>query len=135
MSQQNEEGLFQVLEKELRKSDEPLDCVMLFDKASVRRHADTVNRVSDYLGNLWRKGLVLRVPAPKGSGKARWMYVWKNKGPVERPKPDLSQAIAFDERVNNLLHKPNLTVSEDGKTVTIETPFMRIIVEQKSEPA
>lgn len=106
---------------------------MLYDKASVREFASGVNRVSDYLGNLWRKGLVLRVPAPKGSGKARWMYVWKDKGPKKKPVPDITQAFGFDEQVNTLLHKPNLTVSEDGRTVTIETAFMRIVVEQKSE--
>lgn len=134
MNQRSEEGLFEVLEKELRAADEPMDCNMLFDLASVRSHAASANRVSDYLGNLWRKGSVLRLPAPKGdNNKARWMYVWKDKGPKKTPKPDVSQAFAYDDKVNTILHKPNLTISEDGRRVLIDTPAMSIVIELKSE--
>jgi len=112
-----------------------MDCVEIYDSSlDVRNHAATPNRVSDYLGNMWRKGLVLRVPAPKGEGKkARWMYVWKDKGPKKRVKPDLSQAIEYDETVQTLLHKPNLHIEDNGKSVVIETPYLRITIEQKND--
>lgn len=58
----SEQGLFHALEVELRAADGALDCVTLFDRPSIRAHSQTVNRVSDYLGHLWRKGLVSRVP-------------------------------------------------------------------------
>jgi hypothetical protein len=60
-----ETGLFPALETALRAADRPLDCQELFDMPSIREHAATVNRVSDYLGGLWRKGVVVRLPAPK----------------------------------------------------------------------
>lgn len=71
-----EDGLFGALETELKKAKEPLDCVALFEKSSIRAHEATANRVSDYLGNMWRKGLVLRLPAPRLEGaRSRWLYV------------------------------------------------------------
>jgi hypothetical protein len=130
-NQKPELGLFDVLEAELRKSKEPLDCATLFERPSVREHAATVNRVSDYLGNLWRKGLVLRLPAPRLEGtKARWLYMWKDKGPKKKAPVDLSQAIAYDENVDRLLGKPSIEVSEDGKTISITTPYCTITVQQ-----
>lgn len=89
MPHQPEAGLYEALEAELKKAKEPLDCIDLFDKPSVRRHAATANRVSDYLGNLWRKGKLTRLPAPSNEGrKARWLYAWKGRPKVERPTLD-----------------------------------------------
>jgi hypothetical protein len=132
MADRTEMGLFDVLENELRKSDEPLDCATLYERASVREHAQTINRVSDYLGNMWRKGLVLRVPAPKLEGtKARWMYVWKDKGPKKRPQPDMSKAVAFDHALDSILSKPGLDISDDGRTVMITLPELVITIQRK----
>lgn len=117
------------LEAELKKAKEPLDCNALFEKASIRQHASSVNRVSDYLGNMWRKGLVLRLPAPKGdSTRARWMYVWKNRPPP--PKPTLDQAVSFEE-VKTLFSKPNIDISEEGDVVTITLPSWSITIRQR----
>lgn len=112
---QSERGLFQVLEQELRKAKQPLDCATLFDRPQLRAHAATVNRVSDYLGNLWRKGLVLRLPAEKLEGtKARWLYVWKDKGPKKPPEYDMSKAVAYDAVLEGVLNKPTIEVSPMG---------------------
>lgn len=70
-----EEGLYEALEQELKKTGNPMTCAQLFDIPAVREHAATVNRVSDYLGNMWRKGEVLRLAAPREyNSRARWMY-------------------------------------------------------------
>jgi hypothetical protein len=133
-NQKSEVGLYEVLEAELRKSNEPLDCATLFERPSVREHAATINRVSDYLGNFWRKGLVLRLPAPRLEGtKARWMYVWKDKGPKKRPKPDMSQAIEYTPQLDKLISKPNLDISDDGKTINIVTPYLTITIQTRSD--
>jgi hypothetical protein len=131
MNARNEHGLFGALETELRKAKEPLDCATLFEAASVREHANTVNRVSDYLGNLWRKGLVLRLPAPRLEGtRARWLYVWKDKGPKKKPPVDMTKAIAFDERVDSLLNRPGMQITEEGDTVVITLPAITITIKQ-----
>jgi hypothetical protein len=130
MNQKSEYGLLQALEHELKRAKEPLDCATLFDRAAVREYAASVNRVSDYLGNLWRKGQVLRVPAPKQEGtKARWMYVWRNKPPV---KPDVTKAIGFEPQLDRLLSRPTLDITEDGKRLTIMLPDLTITIQKRS---
>lgn len=131
MNQKSEEGLFEVLERELKaRAPEPVDCVELYNASmAVRERASSPNRVSDYLGNMWRKGLLLRLPAPRGEGnKARWLYAWKGKAPA--PKPKIEEGIAFDSNVHQILNKPNLHIEEDGKRVIITLPRMTITIEQ-----
>ena len=128
MNQKSEEGLFQVLEKILKAADQPMDCVEIYDSsAEVRDRAVNPNRVSDYLGNMWRKGQLLRLPAPRGEGKkARWLYAWKGKAPA--PKPDMSQAIEFDGTAHVVLNKPNIHIEDDGRTVLITLPGISITI-------
>ena len=131
MNIRNEQGLFGALETKLRKAKEPLDCATLFDLGAVREHAATINRVSDYLGNLWRKGLVLRLPAPRLEGtRARWLYIWKNKGPAKKTTPDLDQAIEFSPVVANVLNRPNMEITEEGDTVVITLSSITITIKQ-----
>lgn len=133
MQQRSEEGLFQVLEKILKDAPQPMDCVEIYDSSmEVRERAANPNRVSDYLGNMWRKGQLLRMPAPRGEGKkARWLYAWKGKPPA--PKPDMSQGIAFDQTVSTILNKPNLHIEDDGRLVTITLPGMVITIQQTTD--
>ena len=132
MNQKSEQGLFQVLEEILRDADDALDCATIFDMPGVRDYAATVNRVSDYLGNLWRKGLVLRVPAPKLDGtKARWMYVWKDKGPKKRLKADMTRAVEFNHSLDRIIGIPNLDISDDGKTISIVLPELLITIQRR----
>ena len=124
-----EDGLFGALEAELKKAKEPLDCVTLFERSSIRAHALSANRVSDYLGNMWRKGLVLRLPAPKQDGtRSRWLYVWKNRPPA--PKPTMDQAVEYDP-IKNLLNKPNIEISEEDNVVTITLQNWSITIKQR----
>lgn len=129
MGIRGEDGLFGALEVELKKAKEPLDCVALFEKQSIRQHASNVNRVSDYLGNMWRKGLVLRLPAPKGDGtRSRWLYVWKNRPPPA--KPSLEDALQL-EQVRTLFSKPNVEISEEGNSVIITMANVTITIKQR----
>lgn len=133
MQQKSEEGLFDVLEKILRNAKEPLDCVEIYEKSmDVRNRAANPNRVSDYLGNMWRKGQLLRLPAPRGEGKrARWLYAWKGRPP--QPKPDVSKATAFDAAMQTILDKPDLHIEENGRVLTITLPGIRVTIQQITE--
>lgn len=121
---QNETGLFPALEAALKAASEPLDCQTLFDMPEIRQHAASANRVSDYLGGLWRKGQVVRLPAPRtDNSRARWMYEWKgHKGPA-------MHGIEYTPRI--LADRPTLLVTEEGRDVTIETPHLLITIRQK----
>jgi hypothetical protein len=120
----NPDGLFPVLEAALKAASEPLDCQTLFDMPAVRQHAASVNRVSDYLGGLWRKGLVVRVPAAKeGSSRARWAYEWKgSKGPR-------LHAVEYAPRI--LADRPTVLITEEGNAITLEFPNLIISIRQK----
>lgn len=126
-----EDGLFGALEKELKKADEPLDCVALFDKPSIREHATTINRVSDYLGNMWRKGLVLRLPAPRSENtRSRWTYIWKNRPLSSSSKPSLDDAIEVNA-VRSLFSRPNIEISEEGNTLVLTLPHVTITIKHR----
>ena len=61
----SEMTLYHVLERLLKETEQPVTCVDLYDHPEVSSIADTVNKVSDTLGHLWRKGYVQRHVAPK----------------------------------------------------------------------
>lgn len=118
----SEKGLFNALEKILRTTGEPLDCNQLFDMPEVREHAATANRVSDYLGNLWRKGLVKRLPsAGTGSSRARWCYQWKDSVPP---------GVGIDYTPTLLVDRPNVIISEEGQSILIVMPHLSITIKQ-----
>lgn len=124
-----EEGLYQALEDELKHSAEPLSCTELFDRASIREHAASANRVSDYLGNLWRKGVVTRVAAPAGTNtRSRWLYAWK--GRRVPPKPSSAEGINFEDK-RLILQRPNIEISEAGSSILIELQNLVITIKAR----
>ena len=78
--------LFPAIERVLQASLAPMDCTELFAMPEIKKHATTVARVSDYLGNLWRRNAVLRLPAhDANNSRSHWCYQW-NTGQT----PDLT---------------------------------------------
>lgn len=122
----NESGLFPALEAALRAASEPLDCHALFEQATIREHAASAARVSDYLGGLWRKGLVVRLPAPQtAQSRSRWLYEWKGqKGPKY-----MDGVIEYAPKV--LADRPSVLITEEGNVITMEFPNLVISIRQK----
>ncbi|MBS0454034.1 MAG: hypothetical protein JSS14_22250 [Proteobacteria bacterium] len=131
---QNEDGLFPVLSSILKASSTPLDCNQLYDLPEVKEHAASPNRVSDYLGNLWRKGFVVRhVQARTESSRARFSYEWKDKKSKVGAGAKASTAkegIEYAPRV--LADRPSMVITEEGNTVSIELPNLIIVIKQKT---
>jgi hypothetical protein len=120
-------GIYTILEKLLRETKEPLTCVQLFDSGQVRQHAESADKVSDYLGHMWRRGLLARYPAPKhGSSMARWAYIWKDQ-PADTPRPEIRQLPG----VEMLLDRPAMQVYESGRQVVIDLPNLVIRIDMK----
>lgn len=123
-----ETGLYPTLEKILRASPEPLDCQTLYDMPDVKQYAASVNRVSDYLGGLWRKGLVTRqAAAPKNDGsRARWEYAWKGqKG------PKIFDGVEEEYIPRVIADRPSVLITEEGNVITLEFPNLLISIRQK----
>ena len=120
----SDSGLIRALEKTLQAATEPLDCVQLFEIPAIKAHASNPNRVSDYLGNLWRKGVLDRLPPLKNEKeRSRWRYLWRVGG---MPRPE---SIEYTPRV--LADRPSMLVTEDGNVMTIEMPSLIISIRQK----
>jgi hypothetical protein len=120
----SETGLTSALETALQATTEPLDCVQLFDMPEIRAYAASVSRVSDYLGNLWRRGLVVRLPTVKNpDGRARWLYQWRgNRTPS-------AETIVYVPRV--ITDRPSMLIMEEGNVMNIEMPNLVISIRQK----
>lgn len=66
--------IYQVLEEHLRKATKPVTCVDLMDIPEIRKEAfaeygedirTATNKLSDALGLMWRRNLLVRYPAPR----------------------------------------------------------------------
>jgi len=125
-----ERDLFDVLEDILKKAKEPLTCVQLFDYPEVKRFASTANRVSDYLGGLWRKGKLVRSAAPiTRNSAARWQYAWKPQKAA--PPVAIEEFVAATDN-KTLIKKANVEVTERGGFVIIDLPQMNISIRIKA---
>lgn len=123
--------LMPALEHILREAPEPLDCNQLFDMEAIRNVAPSANRVSDYLGIMFRRGLVGRVASNRTSAsgtRARWAYVWKKKDQPEWKAPKE----IIDYRPKAILDRPNIYISEDGENINIELPHLSITIKKKN---
>ena len=130
----NESGLFPALEAVLKASAEPLDCQALYDMAEIRKHAASVNRVSGYLGGLWRKGLVVRLPAPKmENSRSRWLYQWKgDRGPKLRGGSTIIPEGAIEYTPRIIADRPSMLITEEGSTITLELPNLIVVIKTKA---
>lgn len=129
-------GIYHVLENRLKQSETPLTCVELFDDPDVKKFADSAARVSDYLGHMYRRGLLGREPAPKSlHSQARWGYYWKNRAEVvsSAAKVTAPAPVVQDVApVRKVLSKPNIEISDNGGTVVIDLPELTITIRSKT---
>jgi hypothetical protein len=148
VSLRNAFGIYHVLERLLKESDRPLTCVELFDFPEVQKLINEkgqagVNKVSDYLGHMFRRELLKRVPGNVGS--ARFAYTWKNPNvgsPTARTlSPRLTvvdhskQPQGNDASRNSngapraVVDRQNLRILESAERIILETPQLRITIE------
>ncbi len=131
MTPEGHNELLPVLETILRSATEPLDCNQLYDMQQVRSVAPSANRVSDYLGILFRKGKVSRTPNERGdaiAGRARWAYLWKDKELPAWKKPKE----VIDYKPKAILDRPSIYITEDGDNINIELPHLSIVIKKKN---
>lgn len=133
----NEEtqDLYALLRDHLRVADTPLTCHDLYDVPEIRAVAPSANRVSDYLGVLFRRGELNRVQAVGSSdgehGRARWAYIWREKVRPEWVGLKDEQVKVY--RPKPILEKPNIFITEDGGLLNIEMPEISIQIQIKKK--
>lgn len=144
----SEKNLYHVLERVLKTKTEPQTCVTLFDEPAIRKLADSVNAVSDALGNLWRRGYLYREPAPKTTrSQAKWAYLWKEPEKRKVMHPAELQAMsarAFDAQPREeappthvgqlLMSKPSIRITDYGGSVVIDLPQLQVTIKTTNGP-
>lgn len=127
MSDKND--LLSLLEDLLKEATEPKDCNELFDDERVRQVAQSANRVSDYLGVMFRRGLVSRVPSDRSeaNNRARWKYLWKGR-PLPAWRKDVE---VIDYAPKPILDRPNIYISEQGSNIVIQLPGLSITIKKE----
>ena len=107
MAIKSDAEIYQVIERHLRESKDPLTCVALWEHADVREHAPSADKVSDFLGLMWRRNLLQRWNTPKNSmDRSRYAYSW-----IIDPDGDKPQLVA--ETVPRGRMDVNVTELED----------------------
>jgi len=120
--------IYTILEELLRKTgDQPLTCVDLFEDSRVAKLVDTPNRVSDYLGHMWRRGLLQRWYANETTQRARYAYTWKEEQKAEAKKIEALSVVRNDSV------KPHVTITEEDKRIVLDFPQFTIIVQSKEK--
>lgn len=121
--------LYPALEAALKEAEAPLDCNQLYARPEIQAVAPSVNRVSDYLSVMFRKGLLSRVAAePDGSGRTRtrWAYLWRKKDKPEWREPATAQVY----KPKTITDRPNLYISEDGEFINIDLPGFSVTIKK-----
>ena len=123
--------LYPALEAVLKEADGPLDCNQLFEMETIRNVAPSVNRVSDYLSVMFRKGLLSRVaatPDANGRSRTRWAYLWRHRETPGWRKPEPATAQVYKPKA--LVDQPNLYISDNGEFISIELPGFSVTIKK-----
>ena len=129
MTPEGHNDLYPLLQQQLQMATKPMTCHELFDVPEVRAVAPSANRISDYLGVMFRRGQLSRVQAEAVEGehgRARWAYLWRAKAPEWKEAAKIEPK---DFSPKPILNKPNIYITEDGGHITIEMPEISIQIQ------
>ena len=91
----------------------------------MRQHAHSPERVSDFLGLMWRRNLIQRWNAPKTSlDRSRFAYSWIDD-------PEASKPRIVTEKYSGNAKRANLSVTEDDGVVTLEFDKFFVTIRHK----
>lgn len=118
MGIQSPNEIYSLIEKHLRSAHRPMTCTELMEFDDVR------TATTEEYGFMWRRDVLLRHPAPRGSsGKARYAYSW----PTD--KPDVAPPLPPPSSLKK--KKPVFTITESDADVTIEFDNVTLIVRRR----
>lgn len=132
MTPEGHNDLFPALESALRAANKPLDCHELYEMPEIKRIAPSANRVSDYLGVLYRRGVLSRVLSDREfreTKRARWSYLWRDKSAPAWAETGDKEVLEFKPK--SLVNRANVLITEDGGGIHIELPHMSITIKTK----
>lgn len=133
--------LYPLVTKALEESDNPQTCAMLMERFDIRsaacaRFGDDIRvatyKLSDLLGFMWRKGLLLRSPAPvlSTSSLARYAYSIKKRDEGSTPEPVQFISPATRTRESS---KQSFVVQETQDGVVLDFEHFTVVIRNKDQ--
>jgi hypothetical protein len=129
MTPEGHNELMPAIEAVLKEATDPMDCIQLFEVPAIKAIAPSANRVSDYLGVMFRKGILSRVAGSTTNSKARWAYVYRHKQNPTWKIPKDKELLEF--RPKATVDRPDLYIAENGEYINIELPGFSITIKAK----
>lgn len=133
--------LYPLVTKALEESDSPQTCAMLMDRFDIRsaacaRFGDDIRvatyKLSDLLGFMWRKGLLLRSPAPVLSTSSLARYAYSIKKRAEQPTPDPIPFIPLTPaHIEGSKHSFVVQETQDG--VVLDFEHFTVVIRNKDQ--
>jgi hypothetical protein len=123
-------SIYQVIKTALTDADRALSAPDLMDVPEVRTTATehfgkdaqiAINKLSDALGHLWRRGSIERYPASVDGSKARFVYGPKHDARQSEPIPPPP----------NVSKKPVFNITESSEEITLDFEYFTLIVRKR----
>jgi len=111
MGIRSDKEIYQALEKRLRETPKPITCVDLMDDPEFRATAMAeygkdvrvaTNKVSDALGLMWRRNLLVRFPRAKGNQFTGALCLHLGQGQRHDPGSSCSTPVFFEGWLRNI---------------------------------
>lgn len=130
MAIKSDAEIYKILERHLKESKEPLSSSELWGFDDVRANARSAEKVSDYLGLMWRRGLVQRWHAPKTS-TSRSLYSYSYKEPSAASAPSQIVDIRPISAIHQTYKKPNVVITEEENRIVIDFDKFTMTIQAK----
>lgn len=131
--------MYQVIEKHIKliaTMENPVTCVSLMEVSELREGLldefggaerdvrKATNQLSNMLGFMWRKNILVRMPAKERNAKTRWAYIWNDQEKPETLGPLLMHA-------RGSIRKPVLKIEQLDDELIIEFEAFVVKIKQK----
>ena len=127
MAIKSDAEIYKILEKHIKNAKDPITCVALWDFDDVRANARSLEKVSDFLGLMWRRGMLQRWSVPKiSTDRSRYAYTWQ-----EKPEDTAPQKVRVMNVVNTQHKKSNVTITEADDKIILDFDKFTLIVQAK----
>ena len=126
MAIKSENEIYKVIEKYLKESKAPLSSADLWERADVQANARSAEKVSDYLGLMWRRGIIQRYDAPAtATSRARYAYSWLDE--AEAPPTKVERLVP----VHSTYKKSNVVITEEENRIVLDFDKFTLTIQAK----
>lgn len=130
MAIKSDAEIYKILERHLKESKEPLSSSELWGFDDVRANARSAEKVSDYLGLMWRRGMLQRWNTPKTS-MSRSLYAYSFKDPEDAhthtPVVELKPLSAVPQTYK----KSSVVITEEENRIVLDFDKFTMTIQAK----